>query len=183
MNTPLKNKEIKEGDLLNILKMGYFILYKSDGKFFSRQIEKHQLAEGHIPQRACYTHIEVSGGGSYSVAVYPPKTKIIDIEEKCKGRYICVVKYKGKQYEERKRYKVAFWAATLCNLYYDWFGVLKFKIGWLFHFRNRYFCSENAAYALQQEYPEALGKDPYGVLPADFLLPKQFEVVWEGLIS
>lgn len=159
--------------------MGMFILYKGKG-FLSRQIEKHQIKQGHIPQRAKYTHVEILGGGQWSVFVGLPKSKVVDIRKKHKGRHICIVKYKNKEYEEKKRYKVAFWAASQCNLKYDWLGILKFKISWLWHFKKRYFCSENSLWALQKEFPSALGKEPHNALPADFLLPKWFEIIYEG---
>ena len=161
--------------------MGMFILYRSTGGFFYNQIVKEQLKRGFPEDHAQYIHIECSGGGPYSVAVIPPKIKVINILEKHKGRYIKIVRFKGEEYN-RKRYKVAFWSATACNKRYDWFGVLRFKFKLFFQMPWRDFCSENCLYALQKEYPYALKKAPADCLPADFLNEEYFEKVWEGYI-
>ena len=162
--------------------MGYFILVKNKGSWLGNSIERHQLKMKFAPEAACYTHVEVSGGGAYSVRVAPPKTKIINILKTYNGRYIKIERFKNEDYERKGRYKVAFWAASHCNLAYDWFGVLRFKIKWLFHFARNYFCSENSLWALQKEFPRALGIKPKDCMPADFLNPKYFEIVWEGKI-
>ena len=170
---------------LNIPKMGYFILFKHQGGLFGNIIVRKQLQVGFTKEHAQFSHIGVSGGGQWLVNVVPPKTKISDITKEYKGRFIRIVKYKGDNYMEKKRYKIAFWAATNCNLGYDWFGVLSFMFKSLINQHKRlFFCSENAAYALQKEYPEAFkGKSPDKIYPADFCNPKYFETVWEGIIG
>lgn len=163
---------------LDIPRMGYFILYKSPGKdLFGRQIISAQKKYGHSEEDSQYTHVEVSGGGQWAVKVTPPKIEVTDILKTYKGRHIKIVKFKGYD-GNLKRYKVAFWAASNCNLNYDWLGVIKFKIPWTFHKEKEFFCSENAAWALGKE--ESLNKDPHKWMPADFLNPELFEVVWEG---
>jgi len=171
----------KQENLLDILKMGHFAVYRSPGGFFSNQIVKEQIKRKFPKADAQYTHIEVLGGGPHSVAVIAPIIKVVDIRKRHKGKYIKIVKYKGNDYN-RKRYKVAFWASSACNKKYDWFGVLRFKIKIFFQMPWRYFCSENAAFALYKEYPYALKKIPSDCLPADFLNEKFFEVIWEGYI-
>jgi len=170
---------------LDTLRMGYIIVYKSKGGFFSRQIEKLQLSRGFPPHQACFTHVEVSGGGPYSVNVAPPKTRVVDIRKVHAGRYIKVMRYVDPDYEARTRYKVAFWAASNCNLPYDWFGCLKFKLKFLWHFKSRFFCSENTGFALRKEhefiFPVSLPN--HKLLPAHFLWGVRFEQVWEGIIS
>jgi len=163
--------------------MGYFILFKHDKGWVGNQIIKAQMVAGFSLEHTHYTHIAVSGGGQYIVEIAPPCSKVISIFSKYNGRYVKIVKYKADDYE-RKRYKVAFWAATQSNLRYDWFGVLRFKIKWLFQSKGRPFCSENALWSLQKEYPKACnGIDPSACYPADFLNPKYFDVIWEGFIS
>jgi len=166
---------------LDIFKMGYFILYRNEGGFFGNAIEKTQKQKFDA-EYAKYTHIEVSGGGPWSVAVIPPKTKIVDITKKHKGRYVKVVAFKAEDYKI-KRYKVAFWASSNCNLAYDWFGVARFKFNLLFHFLKKFFCSENTAWALYKEYPNALGIKPEDCMPAHFCNPNYFETIWEGKIE
>lgn len=168
----------------NKFRMGYIILFKSDGGFISRQIEKEQLKQGFSKNEACYTHVEVCGGGQYSVSVIAPRTKIVDITKRYKSRTIRLVRYKNQKYQQRKRYKIAFWAASKCNIDYDWFGILAFRIKWLFKQSKRlFFCSELALWALQKEHKTTLGGiAPEHCFPADFARSEDFETVWEGKI-
>jgi len=162
---------------LNRFRMGYFILFKSDGGFISKQIEKEQLKAGFVKDEACWTHIEICG-------VIAPKTKVVDFRKRHKGRTIRLVRYKNGLYERKKRYKVAFWASSKCNLSYDWLGVLAFRFSWLFKQSKRlFFCVELALWSLQKECSRALG----GIAPehcyvADFARSKDIETVWEGKI-
>ena len=97
-------------------------------------------------------------------------------------RYICIVKYKNEEFKY-KRYKVAVFAASKCNLKYDWRGVIGFVIKWVKQNNKLYFCSEMCLWALQEVFPKALNSmRPENCMPADFLNPKYFEVVWEGII-
>ena len=176
-----------DSKLLDIFKMGHIMVVRKpepDG-YVGNQIEKMQLRKGFCTEKSRYTHVEVLGGGNYSVRVAPPKTSIIEIDKTYTGRFVTVVKYKGDKYAQ-KRYKVAFWASSNCNLPYDWLGVLRFKFKRLLgrlldHQEKAYFCSENTLWALQKEYPNALNIQPYECMPAHFL-GEQFEVVWEGII-
>ena len=86
-----------------------------------------------------------------------------------------------KQQKKKGRYKIAFWAASNCNLGYDWFGILKFKLKFMFHQKRMFFCSENALWSLQKEFPGALGMKPEKCMPSRFLRD-EFELVWEGEI-
>ena len=166
---------------LDALRMGYFILYRNDGGLFGNLIEKQQKKKGSTPEDAKYTHIEVSGGGQWSVNVSPPKAKVVDITKVHKGRHIKVVRFKNDTYDKKGRYKVAFWAASNCNLGYDWFGILRFKLKFMFHQKRMFFCSENALWALQKEFIGALGMKPEKCMPSRFLRD-EFELVWEGEI-
>lgn len=166
---------------LNIPKMGYFLLVKHDKGWMGDEIVKKQLQAGFRPEDAQYTHIEVLGGGPWSVRVAPPTTKVVNFPELYKGRHICIIRYKNPDYEGRRGAKVAFWAATHCNLAYDWLGVIRLKIGLIWHWKNRYFCSENAAWALCKEYPLAFNSlKPEDIMPAHFLAFDKFEQIWEG---
>ncbi len=42
------------------------------------RFEKEQLKAGFVKDEACWTHIEICGGGPYSVSVIAPKTKVVD---------------------------------------------------------------------------------------------------------
>ena len=162
---------------LNIPKMGYFLLVRHDKGWVGNEIHKEQIKRGFKYEDAMYTHVEIMGGGPYSIRVAPPTTKVIDIREQYKGRRVKIVRYKADNYD-RKRYKVGFWAATACNLNYDWLGVLKFRLGFLWHFKGLYFCSESCAWSLNKEYP--LSRKPHEWMPAHFLAPDLFELYWEG---
>ena len=80
--------------------MGYFILYKNEGGFFGNIIQRTQLKVGFSADHAKFTHVEVSGGGQWSVRVAPPRVKVVDITKHYKGRYIRIVRFKNKKYEE-----------------------------------------------------------------------------------
>jgi hypothetical protein len=169
---------------LNKFKMGYFILWKKGNDIFSTIISNYQMSKGFDDNASQYTHIDVCGGGQYAVRTNPPKTKIVDIRKHYKGREYCLVRYKNESYEKNKKYKVAFWSASHCNLNYDYLGVLKFQFSWIFHIKNLWFCSENASWALQKEFPKAFnGRQPFEMMPADFLNKDEFEIVLEGKIE
>ena len=165
---------------LNDFKMGYFILVKGRG-WLARRITAHQLSLGYSRYQAQFTHVGVSGGGQYIVEVSYPKVRVVDIRERFKGQEILLVKYIGKDYDI-KRYKVAFWAASHCNMRYDWLGILKFKLKIIWHWRDRDFCSENAAWALRKEYADALNMIPHECMPARFT-GVDFEKIWEGRVD
>ena len=155
---------------LDIPRMGYFILYKHNGDMFGKAIEKRQILAGIAPENACFTHIEVSGGGEYSVNISPPVSKLIKITEHHKGRY-----------------KVAYFSAAVCaNKPYDVGGILNFisfLAKWFKQNNRLYFCSEGCATVLQMVYPQALGILPDKVMPAHFLNSNEFEICWEGIID
>ena len=168
---------------LNIPRMGYFILYKHNGDMFGKAIEKRQILAGIAPENACFTHIEVSGGGEFSVNISPPVSKLIKITEHHKGRYIKIIRYKNDDYEVKGRYKVAYFSATLCNKGYDIPGIFAFLFKWIKQNNRLFFCSEGATWALQKEYPNAFGHlEPDKIMPAHFL-NLDFEVIFEGAIE
>ena len=166
----------------DIFKMGYFILYRNDGSLFGNAIEKRQILAGIPPKDAQYTHCEISGGSEYAINISPPISKLIKINEVHKGQYACLVKYKGYS-EDGKRYKVAYFSATLCNKGYDIKGILAFLFKWIKQSNRLYFCSEGATWALQMVYPEALNMMADKVMPGHFLNPDEFTWVWEGIIN
>lgn len=167
---------------LDIPKMGYYLLTKHDNGFVGEQIRREQVKAGFSQVDALFTHVEVLGGGQYSVRVAPPRSSVIDITEKYKGRYVKIVKYNNTEYESKGRYKIAFWAASNCNKRYDWFGILRFKINWLFkQAKGLPFCSENALWASQKEFPEMMnGLEPHKCMPAHFC---SLTTVWKGIIE
>lgn len=170
-------------ELLDKFRMGYFILYLNDGSLFGNAVVKRQQLAGFSDEDARYTHIEVSGGEKHSINISPPISKLVDILEKHKGRYIRLVKFKNKEYEDGKRYKVAYFSASLCNKPYDIRGILAFVFKWIKHSNRLYFCSEGALWALQMVFPDVLGIKPNECMPAHFTDEKYFETVWEGILT
>lgn len=173
---------------LSIPKMGYFILYRHERGLIGDIIKKRQLQAGFSEEDASYTHVEVSGGGQHSIFVGLPKSRPVDIRKKHKGEYARIVTYVGyMDYECRigyhKRYKVAYWSATMNNIGYDVLGVASFMCNIIKQDKKKYFCSENALEALQNEYPDALGgMKPSECMPAHFTDKKNFFTIWEGVI-
>jgi|GEM_PF-1188871 len=191
------------------LKSGYIVAVKRLGKsFFHNQIEKIQSKKGYSREASKYVHIAVIGKNQYIVDVSPPKTKIVSLFEKYPDRYIKILKYKGYEEDEGdiKGHNVAFWAASTCNISYDWIGVIAFKFSWLGKIFRKLqekwlFCSECAIWALQKEFP-AIGAifdfvspliqkskkkffgdiniSPEKCMPAYFLDNEDFSIIWEG---
>lgn len=166
---------------LDIPKMGYFILVRNEGGLIGNGIQANQIKAGFLPEDAKYTHVMVSGGGQWTVNPVPPRLKISDLTKDYAGKYIKIVSYDDPTFEE-KRYKVAFWAATHTNLPYDGSGVLNFIIKWFHQSTSNWFCSENALWALQKEYPQAfIGLKPEQCMPAHF--SRLCKTIWEGIIE
>lgn len=183
---------------LDVPKMGYIIVYKKDKSIIGKAIEAEQLREGFSPEHAQYVHVEGSGGGQWSSGAFFPKSGIVDITKKHKGREIVIVRVKKPDYTY-KRYKVAWFSATLCNLKYGWFSLLWFKINdAMFSTSNKFakyierfgikipknpFCSRKEMWAVQMVYPElSEWVKPENTMPAHFLNPDHFEEVWTGTI-
>jgi hypothetical protein len=173
----------------DVPKMGYIACYLNREKpdIFGRGIEKEQLKRGLSPLASRYSHVEILGGGYNSVRVAPPTTQILDDFPKFyKGRYVCIRKFRNSQaYDERLRYKIAFWSATKCNLGYDWFGIAHFLLGKLCTgSKNKMFCSENTLWAFRKEIPFALKNvdKPGDCMPGHFIDSDEFETVWEGTL-
>lgn len=167
---------------LNVPRMGNIIVFKGDNSWICRQIKKSQKKLGFTDEDSSYSHVAVSGGGPYIVDVAMPRTKVIDMRKKYKGRYIKVLEYTADDYAI-KRYKIAFWSSSLNNLGYDFLGVLKFRIGFIFHKANKFFCSENVAWSIQKEYPKLFhGLASHKIMPADFL-SFEFRTIWEGILE
>lgn len=164
---------------IGMLKTGYFMVYQTGG-WFGKLIEKHQLKGGASKERAKYTHIDVLGPRQWVISVNPPHAKVKDVRESQGGRKAVMLRFKADDYDTKRQY-VSWWAVSNNNKAYDWWGIVKFKIGWMWHKKNLFFCSENASWALLKEYPKALGdKKPHEIFPAHFF--DFCEVVWEGTI-
>ena len=166
---------------LEIFKMGYFILYHSDNSLFSKAIVKRQQLAGFNSHDAQVTHVEVSGGERHSINISPPISKLVDITKAHKGRYAYLVRYRGYS-DDGKRYKVAYFSASLCNKGYDIRGILAFLFRWIKQCNRLYFCSEGALWALQMVFPGVLSITPDKCMPAHFFRG-EFEVMWEGKIE
>lgn len=168
---------------LDKLKMGHFILWMNEGTFVGNTIRDAQLKKGFSKHDSEFVHIDVSGGGPFSVRVNPPKTKVVDIRKTYPGRRFMVVRYNEATYEAKLRYKVAFWASSNCNLGYDFWGIVRFKIPFLWHKKYQYFCSENSLWALQKACPFAIPElKPEDCMPADFMNPRDFTPVYGGRV-
>ena len=166
---------------IDLCKMGHILLVRHEKGWIGDIIVKAQIKAKLPLEIVKFTHSATLGGGQYVVDPIVPRIKIIDIRKRYAGRYVKIVKYDNDTYD-KKRYKVAFWAATHNNLAYDFLGVLKFKLSFLFHRKRAYFCSECVLESLQREYPQALGgMKPHKAMPAHFLLG-EFKIVWEGYI-
>ena len=168
---------------LGLLKMGDVILYRNDGSKFGNLIQKKQIAKGFAEDHAQWTHSEISGGGKHSINISPPISKLIDITEKHKGRYVRVMRYDNEEFKQGKRYKVAYFSASLCNRGYDFRGIAAFLFKWVKQNNRLYFCSEGCADSFQRVFPKIWGdKTPDKIYPADFNETNGFKTVFEGII-
>jgi len=169
---------------LKICKMGYILAYRTDGSWVANRIRDMQLKAGFLSEHADFTHVEISGGEKHSIQIAPPRARLIDITKTHKDRYVKIMVYKNSVYNKSKRYKVAYFSATLNNLGYDFLGVLRFLVRWIKQNNRYYFCSEGVSQSLQKVFPKALeGRKPSDIMPADFLNQKEFECAFEGIIE
>src|SRR3990167_5213123 len=153
---------------LNDFRMGYVIIYGKGDDWFSNAIEKAQLQKGLTAEQAKFTHVEISDGDQHSVYIRPPVSSVVDIRKAHGGRYIRLLRPKSYNTDtlERKRLKVAYMSATQANLRYDFWGIVKFKIPFMFHEAKAFFCSEGCVTAIQTQYPDYMdGIEPYKVMP------------------
>lgn len=174
---------------LDIPKMGYILLvrYNRDNKnFFSERIYQQQRKFYDV-EHALYTHAEILGGGADSVCICFPKSQAIKIDKRYKGRYVKIlrpVQSDFPEFEEKYRYKIAYFYARLNNLAYDCKGILSFL--WKFITQNNrlFFCSEGVTWAYQKIYPCFLdGQRPDKIFPSHIAATNQLEVYWEGIIQ
>jgi hypothetical protein len=173
----------------NIPKMGYIWLYANTGDLFGNLIERTQRKNGY-GDWSKWVHAEISLGGWNSVNTMPPKTQPIDIRIDHPHREALLFRLDYPDYETRKRYKIATWAVeNLVGKHYDWWGIARFKIPWLFHEKDAYFCSEGCVNDIQREHPNYLGAaKPENISPAGMIANKQgiklpeIIPVWYGTI-
>ena len=144
-------------DTLDRFKMGYVILYKTDGSFTNNQIVSRQLSAGFSPHDAQVTHSEISGGGKHSINISPPVSQLIDITKRHKGRYAYLLRYKNEEYERALRYKVAYFSASLCNKGYDFSGILAFLLKWFKQNNRLYFFRGSGL-----EFSDGIPKNTWG---------------------
>ena len=173
---------------IDLLRIGYVIAVKYDRKkkfnLISDGIFQRQLWQGFNSDDACFTHVAISSGDNYLVNVSPPKAKLVKFMDEFKGKYIKILKYSGTDFERLVRYKVGcIYNAIASNLGYDWMGVLSFILPAIKQVKSKPFCSEACAQAFKVFYPFIFGGiEPSKVMPANFLDPESFDVVWEGEI-
>jgi len=176
---------------LDIPKMGYIIVYKKREGFhpLEKLICDEQEKEGFSKEDAEYVHVEISGGGNESINASFPYVRSIKIANKHKGRYIKIMVYKNREFMLSKRYKVAYYAATLSNRAYGLASLIWFKLNnYIFKDRNvlasRHlpYCSFLASWSLKKVFPQSF-EDSGSVMPASFLDSNKFNVIWEGVIE
>jgi hypothetical protein len=166
---------------LDLVEPGDILQYRNDGSKFGNLIEKKQLAEMFDPIHACYTHVEVSGGGKDSVNITIPKAKHIDIAKAHKGRYVRVLQY--RHFTEKQRDKAAYYSALLCGEWYDLGGIGAFCFKWLRQNNRHFFCSEGCALSYKMVSKKVFGSsEPSSIYPADFNSLKGFDCKCEGVI-
>lgn len=165
----------------DIPRMGYVLAYKSTGSLVGRMITKKQIEAGFSPEEAEYVHTEISGGGIHSVNIAPPRSRLIEINKKHKGRHVKILRYKEMCFYAR-RHKIAYFSASLCNKKYDFSGIFAFLFKWISHNNRLYFCSEGCAWAYKMVYPRCFPKPANKIMPADFVASTKFETVWCGII-
>lgn len=174
---------------LDIPKQGHImaVRYERRKKFaiFSEGIYQKQLWEGFNSDDALYTHVAISSGGPHLVNVMPPKAKLIDIHRVYTGVYVKFLRFKGLDFDNPIRYKIAcMYNAIASNLKYDWRGALHFIIPRIKQSNDRPFCSEVSCIAYQMQYPYFLNCIKSAeCMPAHFLNKAFFETVWEGFIE
>lgn len=171
---------------LDTFKMGDVILYKNDRSLFGNAIAKRQRLAGFSAEEAEYTHVEISGGEKHSINVSPPRSQLIDITKTHAGKYVKLMRFDNQEFNERLRYKVAYFSAALCaNKPYDVAGILaflSFLSKWIKQNNRLYFCSEGALTAFQMVFSNLLGILPSDCMPAHFF-NVIFKLAWEGVIE
>jgi hypothetical protein len=166
---------------LDIPRMGYILCYKNTGSWITKQIVKAQFKKGFTKREAEVSHVEISGGGPDSIEIAPPRSKLIKINKKHKGRYLYILRPTIEDYDYHGRYKVAYFSATQNNTGYDIPGVLKFIAKWIKQSNRLLFCSEGALKAIHKQYPSYMPMKPEESMPAHFM--REFECIWEGIIT
>ena len=169
---------------LDIPKIGYIVAVKKmKNGFIANSIVKSQLKKGFNKDDSSYVHIAMSSGGPHMVNIIPPRSKLIDMQKKYKGSYIKILKYKGKDFDTKNRYKITcMYNALASNLKYDVKGAISFVLPWIKHSKRDYFCSEACTKAFQMVYPDFLsGMNPARSFPAHFV--RELELVWEGTVE
>jgi len=178
-----EEKMAKQAFSLDLLRSGFFILFRHEKGLFGNLIVKAQKRAGFSNEDSQYTHIAVIGVPPYIIDVVPPRIKIVNVLEKYAGRHARIMCYRNSNYEQT-RVDVAWWATTHTNLSYDKRGVLNFIFFWIKQRVSHWFCSENGAWALQKKHPKAQGELlPDKTMPAHFFNPKYFSLKWEGVLE
>lgn len=168
---------------LDEFKMGDFILWENTGGL-GNLIRDHQLKMGYTPEQARYVHIDVAGGGQWAVRVSPPFTKVVDIRNTYKNRNFILMRLNAAEENPRDWAQIAFWAASNCNRPYSFWDLLRFKLPFLPNNPLMFFCSENACWATQKEFPGTFNYlHPSNCPPAEFFNPNFLYEVCRGTIN
>ncbi len=171
------------------LKIGYVVLVATR-KF---AIEKLQRNAG-FGESSGWTHVAGSLGGFDAVEAAIPRSRVINLQKQYMDRGFKIKVMKRRNQEEKKRYKVALWWATMNNLPYDtlqffWFplSLICGRIGVVLHnifsSRKRFVCSELITAGFYKEGDFLFNKPQENILPADFDNPEIFEEVRDILTT
>src|SRR3990167_29591 len=153
------------------LKTGYVMAWENDGSKWGNLIRKHQVSRGIPAPYSDFMHTDVLGRRDTIVQIQPPKAKLCKILDTYKkGRRCIMLRYTALDFEQRRR-DVAWWAASLNGRPYDLLGIAKFKIPFMWHEKNGFFCSEGVLWAYRQEYPDLLPRiNAHDFMPGQFFL-------------
>lgn len=169
---------------LDIPKMGQILLLENDGHWIGKVIQQYQITRGFSLSHAKFTHAEILGGGPYSVCASAPRLRTINFVREYQGRRAAIYSI-GKEGNTRSTAKIAFWAASKCNLRYDLKGLLRFRIPFISAASNKFFCSEVVLWAIRKEFPtfmkSQIGK-PEDCTPADLALTQSLRLEWVGVL-
>lgn len=150
----------------NKLKIGYIILFEGKG-WIAEKIKKHTGSK--------WTHVAGSLGGYDIIEAVSPRSRVFDIRKKIEDAIsFKILRFKPFNY---KRYKIAIWWATLCNITYDWPNVILWRIKWFFPKTRAVKCSELIYDGFLKENVFVFDTPYEKVVPGDFDDPELFDEV------
>lgn len=170
--------------IITDIKIGDVLVYKKhpNDKLFGPQIIREQKRRGFSIDARQFTHVELSSGDYHSVNIAPPKARLVDITQAHKGRIVRVMRpriYATDSTDRLRLKSVLVYNALSANQLYDWKGIIKFKIPFMFHSAKEFFCSEGTLTAIQMFFPFLPNLKPHNAFPAHFTDVNQLEPIGE----